>query len=99
MIIAAIFLLHIIFIIYIFFRKWKQDSISSALTNLGLIILLFSVGWSVSTLIINIFIDEAGFGKHFDKNTLVLTILTIGEYFFYRIYYRDLFIIAGGKEK
>ncbi len=90
MVIAFIFLIHIIFTGYVFYKKWKYDSSSSAFIDLVLIIIIFSVGWSVSTMIVKIFWEPEGFGKYFDRNTIALTLLTIGEFFFYRIYFKDL---------
>lgn len=97
MIIAFIFFLHIIFAGYIFYKKWQDESISSALIDLILIIIIFSVGWSVSTMITKIFLEPEGFGKFFDRDTIALTLLTIGEFFFYRIYYKDLNKSKNGK--
>lgn len=90
MVIAFIFLIHILFTIYVIYKKWKNDSFSSALIDLTLIIIIFSVGWSLSTMFVKVFSDPAGFGKHFDRDTIALTILTVGEYFFYRIYFKGL---------
>lgn len=99
MIIVFIFLLHIIFTIYIFINKLKNESLSAALINLAFIIIFFSIGWSLSTMLIKIFIDVEGFGKYFDRDTIALTILSIAEYFFYKFYYQDLKPISNGKGK
>lgn len=61
----------------------------SALVNAGLIILLFSVGWSISTMLLKVFIEPEGFGIYFDRDAMSLTLLSIVEYFFYRFYYSD----------
>jgi formate hydrogenlyase subunit 3/multisubunit Na+/H+ antiporter MnhD subunit len=89
MISALIFSGHLFFLLYIFTKKWQDESITSAFTNLALIIVLFSVGWSISTTIVKLFVDQKGFGIHFDADTISLTMLTIVEYFFYRFYYRE----------
>jgi len=99
MIIVIIFILHIIFISYVFIKRLKSDSIGSALTDLVLIIILFSIGWSISTMIAKLFWEPIGFGKYFDRDSIALTILTIAEYFFYRIYFKDLLSTSGEKEK
>lgn len=89
MISAIIFSAHLIFMLVIFTKKWQDDSISSAFTNLALIIILFAIGWSIATSVVKIFIDSKGFGIQFDSDTISLTILTIVEYFFYRFYYSE----------
>lgn len=90
MVIALIFLIHIILTVYIFTKRWKQNTISEALIDLVLIIILFSVGWSITTMISKLFWEPIGFGKYFDRNTIALILLTVGEFFFYRTYYKDL---------
>ncbi|MCP5062120.1 MAG: hypothetical protein GY936_06615 [Ignavibacteriae bacterium] len=90
MVIAFIFLLHIILTIYVFVKKQKSDSLSAAFIDLILIIIIFTVGWSISTMICKIFWEPIGFGIHFDRDTIALTLLTIGEFLFYRIYYKNI---------
>ena len=89
MITALIFSAHLIFILIIFTNKWQDDSLGSAFVNLALIVILFAVGWSISTSIVKIFIDSKGFGIQFDSDAISLTILTIVEHFFYKFYFRD----------
>ena len=90
MVIAFIFLLHLIFTFYVFYKKWKLDSPSSAFIDLVLIIIIFSVGWSITTMFAKLIWAPEGFGKYFDRDTIALFLLTVGEFFFYRIYYKDL---------
>lgn len=99
MVIAFIFLIHIIFIFYIIYKRIKKDSSSAALIDLIFIIIVFSVGWSLSTMFCKIFWEPIGFGKYFDRDTISLTLLTILEFFFYKFYFHDLLTIANGKEK
>ena len=99
MISAFIFFAHLMFILFIFTKKWQEDSLGTAFINLFLIILLFSVGWSIATSVVKIFFDAKGFGLHFDANTISLTILSIAEFLFYRIYYRDNKTTEDGTEK
>ncbi len=99
MVIAFIFLAHILFVFFVLFKRWKNESVSSALIDLVLIIILFSVGWSISTMVCKLFWEPIGFGKHFDRNAISLSILTIVEFFFFRIYYKDWLTTSNGKEK
>jgi hypothetical protein len=89
MISAFIFFLHLIFALVIFTRKWQNDNLRSGVLNLGLIAVLFAVGWSITGIIAKVVMEEKGLGLYFDRDTFSLTLLTIGEYFFYRIYYRE----------
>lgn len=97
---AIIFAGHLIFILYIFTKKWQDDSLSSAFTNLALIIILFSVGWSISTSLVKLVFEPKGFGLYYNSDDISLTILSIAEYLFYRIYYgKGKTITEAGTEK
>ncbi len=87
MINAFIFFLHFIFVLYIFTKKWQDESISSSFINLALITLLFTVGWAVSSSVTQLVINKKGFGIYFDRDAISLTLLSIVEYLFYRVYY------------
>jgi hypothetical protein len=89
MIIAFIFFIHLIFALIIFTKKWQDESISSGLLNIGLIAILFAVGWSIAGIVAKLIMEPRGFGIFFDRDTFSLTLLTIGEYFFYKIYYKE----------
>jgi uncharacterized membrane protein YhdT len=97
MITAIIFFAHFIFTLIIFTKKWQDEGLSAAWMNVGLIVILFAVGWTVTGMIAKILMEQAGFGIHFDRNTFSLTLLTIMEVFFYRFYYRDT-VTEDGKE-
>lgn len=87
MIIAFIFFLHFLFALIIFTVKWQEEKLSAAFLNVGLIGILFAVGWSISNIIAKALMEPKGFGLYFDRDTFSLTLLTLAEYFFYRIYY------------
>jgi hypothetical protein len=89
MITALIFTAHMVFMAVIFTKKWQDESLSSAFINIALIIVLFAVGWSISTSLVKLVIDSKGFGIQFDADTISLTVLVICEYFFYKFYYGD----------
>lgn len=96
MISAFIFFAHFIFILLIFTWKWQTDGISSAFLNLSLILILFAVGWTITGMIAKLVMENEGFGIHYDRDTFSLTLLSIIEYFFYKIYYANS--TADGKE-
>jgi hypothetical protein len=78
--------------------KWQEDGLSSAFLNVALIGILFTVGWSITGLIVKTFLEPEGLGFYFDRDTFSLSLLTVIEFIFYRIYYRKPFI-ADDKEK
>ena len=65
MIIALIFILHLIFILFVIHKRWKTESFKSAIIDFIFIIVVFSVGWSLSTMFVKLFWDPIGFGKYF----------------------------------
>jgi uncharacterized membrane protein YhdT len=97
MITAIIFFAHFIFTLIIFTKKWQDEGLSAAWMNVGLIVILFAVGWTVTGMIAKILMEQEGLGIHFDRDTFSLTLLTIMEVFFYRFYYRDT-VTEDGKE-
>lgn len=99
MAVAFIFLAHVFFTAIVFFKRKRKDSLSSGIIDVIFIIIIFSVGWSLATMVSKIIWDPIGFGKHFDRDAISLTILTIAEFLFYRVYFKDLFATEVGKEK
>ena len=89
MISAIIFFAHFIFTLIIFTKKWQDEGSSAAWMNVGLIVILFAVGWTMTGMIAKILMEQEGLGIHFDRDTFSLTLLTIMEVFFYRFYYSD----------
>ncbi len=91
MITAILFTAHFIFALIIFTKKWQDESLSSGFINLGLIGILFSVGWTITGFISQLVMSPKGFGIYFDRDTFSISILTIAEIFFYKMYYKDIF--------
>jgi uncharacterized membrane protein YhdT len=89
MISAFIFFLHLLFALIIFTKKWQTEGLKSGFLNLGLIAILFAVGWSITGIIAKALMSPKGFGLYFDRDTFSLTLLSIGEFFFYRFYYQE----------
>lgn len=90
MLTSIIFAAHIFFMLIIFTKKWQEESFWVGIQNISFVIILFSVGWPLYTMIGKIFIPSEGFGINFDRDTIILSLLTISEYFFYRFYYKEL---------
>ena len=88
MISAFIFFAHFIFLLLIFTWKWQREGISGAVLNVSLILILFAVGWTITGMLAKFLMEPEGFGLYFDRDTLSLTLLTIREILFYRVYYK-----------
>jgi len=101
MITAFIFFSHFVFATLVFTKKWQEDNISSAFLNMGLIGILFAVGWSITGMVAKFIMEKEGLGIYYDRDTFSLTLLSIAEFFFYRIYYKEpsAEVTADDKEK
>ncbi len=89
MIPITIFYLHIIGISAAFTSEYQKDGISSAFLSVGFIVLIFSVGWTISTFMLKYIMSEAGFGMWLNRDAFSLLLLTIGEGIFYYNYYKE----------
>ena len=94
MIAAFIFAIHIFFMLFIFKKKWQEENLSSAFLNVSLIIILFTVGWSLTNMILKLFVEPEGISLELNRDTLSIIVLTIVEYFFYKFYYKDEFTLS-----
>ncbi len=90
MVISLVFFLHLIFILIVFTRKWQSESLGSAFLNMALIIIIFSIGWSLFGMLVKMIVESEGFGTFYDRDTITLSLLTLSEAAFYRIFYKDL---------
>ena len=95
MIFVIIFIAHFIFALTIFIKKFKSDGLSTAGMNLVLIIILFAVGWTVTTMISKLLMEPEGFGTEFNRDAFSLTLLTVIEIIFYYYYYKPIFTVDG----
>ena len=89
MITAFIFFIHLIFALMIFTKKWQDEGLSAGFLNIGLIGILFAVGWTLTGIIAKLVMEPKGLGLFFDRDTFSLTLLTIAEIFFYKFYYKE----------
>ncbi|MDI6766705.1 MAG: hypothetical protein QME52_07790 [Bacteroidota bacterium] len=83
MITLFIFYVHVVAAVVIFTKRWQDGGLKEGLLALGFLALIFSVGWSISTFILKLFIDEKGFGIWLDRDALSLTLLLILESVFF----------------
>lgn len=84
MITLFIFYSHVIAAVILFTRRWQESNMKEGLLAVTFLLLIFSVGWSITTFIVKLFMDEKGFGIWFDRDTAALALLAVVEgVFFY----------------
>ncbi len=89
MIPLIIFYLHIVGITAAFTAEDQKEGLSAGLLSVGFVVLIFSVGWSISSFFLKYLIGEAGFGVWVNRDSLSLLLLTIAEGLFYFLYFRE----------
>ncbi len=103
MISGIIFALHGIVAIAVFIR-YKKTSFSDGLLAVAFVGIIFAVGWTIATMVINLLFSIRWFTdwywqpleshiwwlvrKELNRDTLSLLLLTTGEIFFYRFYFQ-----------
>ena len=89
MIPLLVFYIHIIAFTVAFTTEYQKEGLGAGLLSVGFFVLIFSVGWSISSFVLKYVIAEAGFGFWLNRDALSLVLLTIAEGFFYFLYFRD----------
>jgi hypothetical protein len=78
---VIIFYLHLIFACYVFSKTFQSDGIVMAFLNVAFIIVLFTVGWTLSDLIIGLFISDEGYRILIPKGKFFLTFIKLTGFF------------------
>jgi hypothetical protein len=81
MIAVIIFFIHVIFAVYVFSKTYQSDGLMQSFLNIGFIIILFSVGWVISDLIIGIVISDQGYLIDIPKGAFGQFLLKISGFF------------------
>ncbi len=87
MIAVFIFYIHVVFLAYVFTKDYLEDGFTAGLLSAILIVIIFSVGWTLSEFIMGFFMKSEGLGLLFPRAAFSLTLLTIIEAVFYRFYF------------
>ncbi len=98
MIAGLIYILHIIAAIYAFISRYRKGGISEGLIAVGFIVLIFSVGWTIATMLVNVIFEPKGLTEWFNRDTIALTLITLAEAVFYSLFFsRDRNRIEEGR--
>lgn len=81
--------LHVLGAAAAFTTEYQKDGTAAGLLSVGFFVLIFSVGWSISSFILRYVMEAPGFGSWLDRDALSLVVLTIGEALFYYFYFSD----------
>ena len=88
MIMIVIFYIHVIAVVAAFTKRWQSEGLGEGVLGVAFMALIFSVGWTMSTFLIQLVMSEKGFSKVFNRDALSLLLLTVAESIFYYFYLR-----------
>jgi hypothetical protein len=81
MIAVLIFFAHTIFSIWVFVKSFQSDGLLQSFLNIIFIIIIFSVGWTVSDFIIGFIISDSGYIINTPTNVILITFLKLSGTF------------------
>lgn len=87
MIEVFIFHLHIIASLYAFTKRWQGDSLKEGFVALGLIGLVFTIGWAITGALARLLTPTQGFTTWFTSDTLSLVLLLIPEIIMFKVFF------------
>lgn len=87
MIPVIIFYIHFVFLVYVFTKNFIEETLQSAILNVIFVVIIFSVGWTVSEFLMSLIMEDKGISLLLPRYAFSLTFLSIIEFFFYRFYY------------
>lgn len=84
-----IFYIHIVGLTAAFTSEYQKEGLSAGLLNVGFFVLIFSVGWTISTFVLKHLVGAEGLGMWMDRDAMSLVMLTAGEAVFLYFYFND----------
>jgi len=84
---VIIFYIHVIFLVYIFTKTLLDEGRVSAFLSVIFIVIIFSVGWTISEFAMSLIMNSEGLGLLFPRYAFSLMLLTILELILYKFYY------------
>ena len=83
MVALFVFYAHVIAAAALFTKRWQDGDLKEGILAVVFLALIFSVGWSMSTVILKVFVSEKGFAVWLDRDALSLLLLAVGEALFF----------------
>jgi len=84
-----VFYIHIVAVVTMFTKRWQEENLSEGFLVVFFMVLIFFVGWSITTFLMKLLVEKEGLGMFFDRDAASLLLLTIGESILYYFYLRD----------
>lgn len=91
MIELLIFHFHIAVALYAFTKNWQKSSLKDGFQAVGLIALIFAIGWALTGTLAYTIWPKSWNTIYFTHSTLSLVLLTIPEcFFFYHFFFKNI---------
>lgn len=84
-----IFYLHIVGLTAAFTSEYRKEGLSAGFLNVGFFVLIFSVGWTISTFALKHLVGAEGWATWMDRDAMSLVLLSAGEAVFFFFYFSD----------
>ncbi len=95
MIALLVFYGHTVAAAALFTKRWQESDWKEGILAVGFLALIFSVGWSMSTFILRLIVDEKGLAVWLDRDALSLLLLAVMEGVFFYVQLRRRMRRAG----
>ena len=99
MIPVLIFWIHIVAGVYLFVKKYYEETVSEAFLALAFAAIVFTAGWTFSSFAVHAIFGPRGLSDILNDDSLSLIILTLMEAVFYKIWFRKSSGGSGGEER
>lgn len=88
MIPLLVFYMHIVTIAAVFTKRWQEEGLGEGLLAVLFMLVIFFVGWSITSFILRLVMEQGGLGPLLDRDAASLLLLTAIESVFYYFYFR-----------
>ena len=88
MIPLVVFYIHVVGIAAGFTKRWQEEGLGEAFLAVFFVALIFFVGWSITSFLLKLVMDQQGLGALLDRDAASLLLLTVLEAVFYYFYFR-----------
>lgn len=88
MISVLIFWIHITGGVYLFVKKYYEETLGEAFLTLGFAAIIFTAGWTFSSFMVHMLFGPHGLNQILNDDSLSLILLTILEAIFYKLWFR-----------
>lgn len=83
-----VFYAHIVGFAAAFTHRWQEEGVKEGALAVIFMLLIFFVGWSMSSFLMRLLLPSEGFGKGLDGDAAALLLLAAAEAVFYFFYFR-----------